>query len=255
MGNLQSAPVHGLNDNSVWGIYRSIPPLTRTVMTSSLACLLAVETRLVQASSLSLDRNAVLRRYEVWRIVTNLVYFGQPSVSLVLNLLMLYQSLSSLETTGSMVLERVGIGSTLMTAIVLSTPRIQFPFLGSAMIMMVNSFWSFDCPHTTVNLYGIPLKNRYLPFALIVMNTLMGGSPLPGILGFLCALVTQRFVGASNGHRGAFGRRGGGLGDMRAGMRPGSNQWSGARTSTSTRSRGAPSWTSSAGYRIGTEPS
>ena len=60
------------------------------------------------------------------------------------------------------------------------------PFLGTSMLFFIIYIWSRKQPQRPVSLWGFGLKGWQLPFALMVIGLLMGGSPVMDIIGLLC---------------------------------------------------------------------
>lgn len=209
MGNAFSSQrqgnIHGNGNDGPLAAIMRIPPLTRSVVLGAITTTLSVESGLVDAAVLALDRKLIFKRSRphVWRLLTTFLYFGSPSLSLALNLVMLYESFNSVEG-GRVPLarERIGLGSLIMLASALATtPYVHFPFLSSSLVMMVNSLQSFDNPEGMVRLYGhFPVKLKFLPFAMIVLSVLMGGSPLPGLLGYMSAALAHYLMRPRGGY-------------------------------------------------------
>lgn len=250
MGNAQSSP--GLAQ--AWDFYMRVSPITRNLLSGSLLTLALVQGGVVSPQALFFERSLVFQKLQVWRLATNFLYFGPASVPLAFNLLMLYNAFSSLETRGaSKVLERLGVGCAAMLAVAtVSVPWVKFNFLSAALVMLANTLWSIDEPETTVGVWGIPVKNKFLPFALIALNVVTGASIAEDLLGFACAHIAQTIINPLPRMRGdgdsgsSFLYRAPGARTAAARQASTAGRWG-----TNTPNTAPPTWANSTGYRLG----
>lgn len=129
---------------SVEEYVRSLPPITKYYLFSSLATTVLVTFKLLDPYYLYLDWSLVLHKFQIWRLVTNLLFFGTFSMNMVFQLVLLVRYFNMVEsqyyngvrgTADMIVMLAIGIGS-LYT---FSTFFSGFYFNGPAVVCTVNT--------------------------------------------------------------------------------------------------------------------
>ena len=71
----------------------------------------------------------------------------------------------------------------LLTVTVL-LPSLGLVFLSSCLVFTLIYVWSRQFPNDNVSIWGIVnIQSFYLPFAFVGLNVLLGGSPVPDVIG------------------------------------------------------------------------
>jgi Derlin-2/3 len=66
---------------------------------------------------------------------------------------------------------------------------LGLPFMATSMQFYMMYIWSRKNPQQPVSLWGFGLKGWQLPFGMMVLGLLMGGSPLLDLVGIVCGHV------------------------------------------------------------------
>jgi len=178
--------------NSVEQWFRGLPPVTRWHFTSAVIMTLAGNFGLVNPVSIALMRESVFSKFEIWRLVTNLMFLGKLGFGFLIHLLFLYQHSQPLEVF----IDSQGQGDYLFfltfTALLLNGVGMLFEiyFLGASLIMAVIYYWSRVHPQSQAEvsfMFGLKFPGIYLPWVLTAFTVLMGGDPKPDLAGIAAA--------------------------------------------------------------------
>ena len=66
---------------------------------------------------------------------------------------------------------------------------MNFAFLGPSMVFMIVYCWSRREPEAPVSIWGFKMQGLYLPWALMALQVLMGGSPVMDLVGVVAGHV------------------------------------------------------------------
>lgn len=145
-------------------------------------------TRLYHAWSLELS----LPIPELWRLLTNFLIIGRPSLNYLFNLVWLVQYGVSYEKSKFLgnaadAITMAGWGMIFILALDALVPMFfRSAFHGEALIFMLLYLWSKQNPATQVSFFGVvKLQSMYLPFAMLAIDIAQGASPFTGIRGIL----------------------------------------------------------------------
>nr|XP_058895285.1 derlin-3 isoform X2 [Kogia breviceps] len=165
--------------------FLQVPAVTRTYTT---ACVLTTAAVLEFLSPFQLYFNPhlVFRKLQVWRLVTNFLFFGPLGFSFFFNMLFVFRYCRLLEEgsfrgrTADFVFMFL-FGGVLM--ILLGLLGSLF-FLGQALTAMLVYVWSRRSPRVRVNFFGLlTFQAPFLPWALMGFSMLLGNSILVDLLG------------------------------------------------------------------------
>lgn len=170
--------------------FRDMPPITKVTMVSTLGSAACFSFGLVDPYKLALVFEPLYQRFEIWRLLTNAVFLGGFGMSFVFNFFMLVQTYQRLEAeyyrgnrgTAELVFVLI-FGLCVLTVIAFLVPPL--PFLSQPLLYYVIYIWSRKNPEQPVGLWGFQFQAWQFPFALLVLNMLMGSSMFTGILGIL----------------------------------------------------------------------
>jgi len=178
-----------------WAQIRAIPPVTRYWAGACLGTTAGVALGLVHPYFLVMDWRRVGAAFEVWRPVTCFCFLGGFSLNFVFQMMFLVRYGSQLEggtfqgrpddfaymlAFCAAVLHGLGwvTQGTAMAG--------NFVVLGPTLIFALLYVWARNNEGARVSLYGmITVTGLQLPWAFLAMTVLMGGNPVPDLIGIL----------------------------------------------------------------------
>jgi len=172
--------------NSIEDWYNQIPVVTRVYLTLAVITTLLCALEIVSPFSLYFNWNAIVYKFELWRIVTNFLFFGLFGIEYVFHMFFLVRYCRLLEEntfhgrTADFLFMLI-FGGTIMTVL---APFLNVHFLGSALSFMLVYVWSYKNEHIQMSFLGlINFTAPYLPWVLLVFAVLLGASPVMDMLG------------------------------------------------------------------------
>ncbi|KAG2381805.1 hypothetical protein C9374_006189 [Naegleria lovaniensis] len=177
--------------------YFSIPVITRTFLTLSTITSFAVTFDLLSPLQLYLNFHSVFYQYQLWRLITNFLFFDKFSINFILHLYFLYFYCRRLEehsfhrkTADFFYL--ILFGSVAMICI---SPLLQLPFMSHSLVIMLLYIWSRRNPHEQFRIYGIfTVAAGYLSWVLLGVGLLMGMNVIPGEFSNVDPMKTPSFL-------------------------------------------------------------
>lgn len=180
-----------MSSPSEW--YSSLPVITRVWLTSAVATAILLRFELIAGSSLVLNWDAIIHRFEVWRLLTNVACFGGPSFGWIINMMMLSKFSMSLELSpypsgggphnGNVAdfawMLAVGAGVLHALSAAMGFPRL----LSFALFMMVVYVWSRRHPGEQASFYMFRVEAQYLPWVMLAFNFVLGADPTSDLMG------------------------------------------------------------------------
>lgn len=150
------------------------------------ASLVPQQLELLSPFQLYFNPHLVFRKFQVWRLVTNFLFFGPLGFSFFFNMLFVFRYCRMLEEgsfrgrTADFVFMFL-FGGVLMTLLGLLGSLF---FLGQALTVMLVYVWSRRNPQVRVNFFGLlTFQAPFLPWALMGFSLLLGNSILVDLLG------------------------------------------------------------------------
>lgn len=166
--------------------YNQIPIITRGYLTLAVATTLLCALDVVSPFSLYFNWTAIVNKYEVWRLVTNFLFFGLFGLDYVFHMFFLVRYCRLLEEntfrgrTADFFFMLL-FGATLMTV---AAPFLNVHFLGSSLTFMMVYVWGYLNEHVRMSFLGLFNFNApYLPWVLLVFSLMLGASPVMDLLG------------------------------------------------------------------------
>ncbi|CAM9762099.1 unnamed protein product, partial [Heterosigma akashiwo] len=166
-----------------WVWYTDIPIISRVYLTSSFMLTALCALDVVSPFHLYFNFGLIFYKGQVWRLVTNFIFFGNFSLDFLFHMYFLVRYCRLLEEGvfrgrpadfAAMLLW----GATAMTAL---GPWIKVHFLGSSLTFMMVYIWGY---HVRMNFLGvIPLTAPYLPWVLLGFSCLLGNPPTADAVG------------------------------------------------------------------------
>ncbi|MQM11423.1 hypothetical protein Taro_044334 [Colocasia esculenta] len=193
--------------------YRSLPPVCKAYGVICLITTSALHLNLYSVDNILLLYEHILRRGQVWRLVTSFFFLGFFSPYFALRLIMLnrggnaymqlmHRSLCCNRARYGVLLEKGAfknrtadflwmlIFGALSLLVFNLIPPLKFPYLGPSLVFMILYVWSREVPDARVSILGlVTLKAIYLPWAMLALNVIFGHSLKPDILGILTGHV------------------------------------------------------------------
>ncbi|KAL9390708.1 hypothetical protein Peur_014628 [Populus x canadensis] len=170
--------------------YRSLPPVSKAYGVACLMTTAAYYLGLYQASSIALFYDDVIKRFQVWRLITNFFFLGPFSFPFAFRLIIIARYGVQLErgpfdkrTADFVWMFFFGALSLLVMAAV---PFLWSGFMGVSLVFMIVYIWGREFPNAQVSIYGlVSLKGFYLPWAMLALDLIFGNPLMPDILGML----------------------------------------------------------------------
>lgn len=128
---------------------------------------------------------------QVWRLFTHLFFIAPFSMNFLFNMLWLLQYGQILEkqtfafAPADMVYMLL-FGGTLLTAVSLLIPSLGMTFNAAPLIFMLIYVYSRNFPNQNASIWGLfTIQTFYLPFAFLGVTVVLGGDPIPDIVGMV----------------------------------------------------------------------
>eukprot|EP00658_Telonema_sp_P-2_P044964 TRINITY_DN3286_c0_g1_i3.p2 TRINITY_DN3286_c0_g1~~TRINITY_DN3286_c0_g1_i3.p2 ORF type:complete len:225 (-),score=59.32 TRINITY_DN3286_c0_g1_i3:205-879(-) len=164
-----------------------MPVVTRYLFASLVVVTLAGNFGLIAPQTLMLIPEYIFGRFEIWRIVTNLMFMGKIGFSFLMQLMFLHNHSPATE---DFLDRKEGQGAYLFFVVFaavllnLAGGLMQVPFMATSLIMSIIYFWSRCFSEQEVTfMFGIKFQGSYLPWVLVAFTVVMGGSPVMDLLG------------------------------------------------------------------------
>ncbi|KAI8369557.1 Der1-like family-domain-containing protein [Radiomyces spectabilis] len=175
-------PQQPSSGNEILEWYRSIPPVTRTLLTLSVTTSVSAAVGLVPPYQLMFLWPNVSRKLQLWRLVTCFFYSG-VDLGYAMNLFFLYRYSAQLETEVFMGRTADYVYFYLITSgLQLAAARLfDLYLLTDGLLMSMAYLWSQHNKETLVTaMFGFRFKGLYLPWVLLAYDFLArGGRGLP----------------------------------------------------------------------------
>jgi Derlin-2/3 len=155
-----------MTNDILWGQVSQIPPITRYVSLAIAATTLLIYMEAVSPYTLFYSP-LYLRRLELWRIVTCFLYFGKPTLDVLMHIVFLYRYSRMLEE-GCMNTADYFWLITIISAMLFAIANIfSIPTLGASFSSTITYIWTKRNPRAIVQIFGfISFPAFYLPFIL-----------------------------------------------------------------------------------------
>ncbi|XP_032899304.1 derlin-3 isoform X3 [Amblyraja radiata] len=139
--------------------YRHIPVVTRAYTTACVLTTAAVQLEVITPFQLYFNPDLIVKKYQVWRLLTNFLFFGPLGFSFLFNMIFFIQLF--------------GIFASLF-------------FLGQAFTIMLVYIWSRRNPFVRMNFFGLlNFQAPFLPWVLMGFSLLLGNSVIVDLLGIV----------------------------------------------------------------------
>lgn len=166
--------------------YMQMPPVTRSYTTACVLTTIAVQIDLITPFQLYFNPELIFRNYQLWRLITNFMYFGPIGFNFLFNIIFTYRYCRMLEETSfrgrtADFVFMFLFGGLLMTILALF---VSLVFLGSAFTIMLVYVWSRRNPYVRMSFFGLlNFQAPYLPWVLLGFSLLLGNSIIVDLMG------------------------------------------------------------------------
>jgi hypothetical protein len=177
-------PVAGLTK-----AYKGIPAVTRGWFTLILASAALNQAGILAPEMVALDSHAIVRKAQVWRLVTSAAFFGGIGGQLLQKMYYLIQFGRGLEQTlGTAEYARTLASCGAMLCILFNL--LGWQFTGDGLVMATTVLMAQQSPDAQMNMYGLTIPMVYMPFSQMVMSYLFSQQiPWNDIAGALVGYV------------------------------------------------------------------
>ncbi|KAG8597211.1 hypothetical protein GDO81_002197 [Engystomops pustulosus] len=172
--------------------YHHIPSVTRAYTTACLITTAAVQMELISPFQIYFNPDLIFKRLQIWRLVTNFLYFGQLGFGFLYNMIFTYRYCRMLEETSFRGRTADFVFMFLFGGLVITVFGlfVNLSFLGQAFTLMLVYVWSRRNPQIHINIFGImTFQAPYLPWVILSLSLLLGDSILLDSLGEIFFLL------------------------------------------------------------------
>jgi len=166
--------------------YNEIPIISRMYLTGSFLTTAACALDLISPFSLYFNYKLIFQKGQVWRLITNFLFFGTFSLDFIFHMYFLVRYCRLLEE-GSFrgrtadFIYMLMFGWVLMTA---TAPFVSVHFLGSSLTFMMVYLWGRRNEYVRMSFLGLfPFTAPYLPWILLSFSVMLGNSATTDIIG------------------------------------------------------------------------
>mmetsp|Transcript_9459 Transcript_9459/g.18226 ORF Transcript_9459/g.18226 Transcript_9459/m.18226 type:complete len:228 (+) Transcript_9459:5054-5737(+) len=175
--------------SSIEDWFKSLPPFTRYYLVGALATTTLATFGILDLYLIYYDLERILGHFEVWRLLSNFLFFGKFGMGFFFSLVMLCHFGRQLETHASFrnnYADFVWCIAFLVLSLIIAGVFVTLPWLGSSLMFGMLYVWSRKDPEVIVNFwFGFQFKAIQFPFVLIVFRLLMGGTIIDDVAGLL----------------------------------------------------------------------
>ncbi|KAG0015061.1 Derlin 1 [Podila clonocystis] len=170
-----------MSENELLAKYKSVPLLTRSLMTATVVLSLAVSTNMLNSSVLVLHWPSIMYRFHVHRLLTPYFVTG-VGFNFLFDMLFLHSYGSQLESSTFAGRPADFAWFLLFTCLTTSVVGyfMHFVFMFQALLASVIYLWSQANADRTVSfMFGLTFKAVYFPWVLFAYNYILMGATVP----------------------------------------------------------------------------
>ncbi|EEY61542.1 Der1-like family, putative [Phytophthora infestans T30-4] len=175
-----------MNDPLEW--YYEIPVVSRLYLTGSFLTTTACALDLVSPFSLYFNFNLIFFKGQVWRLLTNFMFFGLFSLDFLFHMYFVVRYCRLLEEGSFRGRTADFVYMLLLGAVfmILVAPFVNIHFLGSSLTFMMVYLWGRRNEHVRMSFLGLfPFTAPYLPWVLFSFSILLGNSATTDLIGII----------------------------------------------------------------------
>uniref|UniRef100_A0A2N9ISD6 Derlin n=1 Tax=Fagus sylvatica TaxID=28930 RepID=A0A2N9ISD6_FAGSY len=149
--------------------YKQMPIITRSYLTAAIVTTIGCSLDIISPYNLYLNPTLVVKQYQLWRLVTNFLYFRKMVSDIINSAVIIYTMISF----------------SLRTSCISFTRCDNVPVFNSLTFMMVY-VWSKQNPFIHMSFLGLfTFTAAYLPWVLLGFSVLVGASAWVDLLGMI----------------------------------------------------------------------
>ncbi|CAA6668718.1 unnamed protein product [Spirodela intermedia] len=171
--------------------------ITRSYLTAAVLTTVGCTLEIISPYDLYLNPKFVLQRYELWRLITNFLYFRKMDLDFLFHMFFLARYCKLLEENSfrgrtADFFYMLLFGATILTVIVFLGGMIPYVsasfanvlFLSNSLTFMMVYVWSKQNPFAPMSFLGLfTFTAAYLPWVLLTFSVLVGANPWIDLLG------------------------------------------------------------------------
>lgn len=179
--------------------YKQMPIITRSYLTAAIVTTVSCTLDIISPYHLYLNPKLVLRHYEIWRLITNFLYFRKMDLDFLFHMFFLARYCKLLEENSfrgrtADFFYMLLFGATVLTGLVFIGGMIPFMsetfakilFLSNSLTFMMVYVWSKHNPYIPMSFLGLfTFTAAYLPWVLLGFSVLVGSSTWVDVLGMI----------------------------------------------------------------------
>ncbi|MCJ1363269.1 hypothetical protein MMC16_002376 [Acarospora aff. strigata] len=176
--------------------FYEMPVCTRWWTTATVATSILVQCHIITPFQLFYSFRAVFVKSQYWRIVTPFIYFGPLNLDLLFHVFFLQRYSRLLEeSSGRSPAHFSWLLLYASTTLLLLSPLLSMPFLGSGLSSTLVYIWSRRNPETRLSFLGLLVFTApYLPWVLMAFSLVLHGTiPKDEICGVIVGHVWYFF--------------------------------------------------------------
>ncbi|OAF70857.1 Degradation in endoplasmic reticulum protein 3 [Intoshia linei] len=161
--------------------YRNIPPFTRYYTSSCFIMTLLTHFELVTPYQIYLNFPLIIKNFQIWRLFTNIFYFGPFGINFIFNIIFVYRHSRMLEEETFMNETPNFLLFIVTTFIIITILGVlsNLIFLSHSLMMVFVYLWSRRKPNVLINMMGLfTFRAPYLPWVLVSISFLLMGESL-----------------------------------------------------------------------------
>lgn len=173
-----------MTDPKIW--WEQMPPVTKVLFGGSFGVTVAANFGILPMMSLVFDGYMIWHKFQIWRMVTCLFFFGKLGFPFLMSMFWLYSYSLRLEQghfekrTADYVWACTFVWAVLLIIAWLASNMI----IGQSFVMAIVYIWCSMNADQIVNFwFGMAFQAMYFPWVLLAMGILTGGSGIPDLIG------------------------------------------------------------------------
>eukprot|EP01066_Platyproteum_vivax_P008070 Platyproteum_vivax@DN3317_c0_g1_i1.p1 len=173
--------------------YKSLPIVTRVGLTACFVMTLVSSLGLLSPITIILNWQLVLHKFQIWRILTNVLYLGPFGFPFLMNIYFFVIFSTKLERNEIflpagdylffIILQTIALD---LVSLLVEWPT-GLPTLAPSLIFAIMYYWSRREPFAVLNYWGFEIKGSQFPFVIMFVSLLMGNSLWLDLLGLFTA--------------------------------------------------------------------
>ncbi|CAG7939380.1 unnamed protein product [Penicillium salamii] len=188
--------------------FYEMPPVTRWWTTATVATSVLIQCNIVTPFQLFYSFRSVYTKSQYWRLITTFLYLGPLNLDLVFHVFFLQRYSRLLEeSSGRSPAHFAWLIFYATTSLLIISPFLSIPFLGSALSSSLVYIWARRNPDTRLSFLGLLVFTApYLPwvlmaFSVVVHQTVPKDEILGVVVGHIWYFFNDVYPPLHNGHR------------------------------------------------------